>query len=86
MQNIFHSTFLNQTQLFGFVRSREAWLRTEFFVRSREAWLQTDFFFFLVANCIFLFVAVRHGYEQNFPFVAVRHGYEQNFKKWYGYP
>ena len=52
MQNIFHSTFaavqktenrLTQTQLFGFVRSREAWLRTEFSVRSREARLRTEF-------------------------------------------
>ena len=56
MQNIIHSTFaavqktektLTQTQLFGFVRSREAWLRTEFSVRSHEARLQTDFFFWL---------------------------------------
>ena len=43
MQNIIHSTFLIQTQLFGFVCSREAWLRTEFSVRSREAWLRTEY-------------------------------------------
>ena len=60
MQNIIHSTFvqktektLTQTQLFGFVRSREAWLRTEFSVRSREAWLQTDFLFFLGCKLYF---------------------------------